>query len=162
MLVFKLKLLLFQFSNSFKLLSPTSLLQISLQIITTIDRFEVSSLTFFYLEENLSILNWFWATSNSFYFPEDHTHQVRFLNSNSDFFFLSIFFLGGKYFNFKLILHFSLRFLSLFGHVLLIVFSRLIEYFLVYCFTGLHKMLLKDVSFIMTLHWCVGFEVSTT
>ena len=45
-LVFKLKLLFFQFSNSLKLLSPTSLLQISLQ--TTADRFEVSSLTFFF------------------------------------------------------------------------------------------------------------------
>ena len=165
------------------------------------------------MEENLSILNWFCATSNNFYFPEGHTHQVRFLNSSSDFVFLFFFclsifffffwgksfnfklilgdqtssislkatssrfifltltlifffpfnfFLGGKSFNFKLILHFSLQFLSLFGHVLLIVISRLIEYFLVYCFTGLHKMLLKDVSFIMTLHWCVGFEVSIT
>ena len=91
-------------SNSLKLLSPTSLLQISLQTTTTIDRFEVSSLTFFYLEENLSILNWFWATSNSFYFPKGHIHQVRFLNSNSDFFFfffcLSNFFFLRKIFQF--------------------------------------------------------------
>ena len=64
------------------------------------------------MEENLSILNWSWATSNMFYFPEGHIHQVRFLNSNSDFLFLFfsfdflsfIFFFGGKSFNFKLIL----------------------------------------------------------
>ena len=50
-------------------------------------------LSIFFWEENLSILNWFWATSNRFYFPQGHIQQVHFLNSNSDFFFfLSIFF----------------------------------------------------------------------
>ena len=60
-----------------------------------------------------------------------------------------------------LFLHFSHQFLSLFGHVFLIFILRLTGYFLVYCFIGLHKTLLKDVSFLMTLHWCVGFEVYT-
>ena len=92
-----------------KLLSLTSLLQISLQTTTTTDRFEVSSFL-----DQISAL------------------------SLSDLTFL--------------FLHFSLQFLSLFGHVLLIVISRLTGYSLVYCFTGLHKTLLKDITFFTTLH----------
>ena len=57
----------------------------------------------------------------------------------------------------KLIGDFSTVFLmeffcTLFGHVLLFIISRLTRYFMVYCFTGLHKTLLKDVSFFMTLN----------
>ena len=61
-----------------------------------------------------------------------------------------------------LFLHFSLQFLSLFGHVLLIVILRITGYFLAYCFTGLHnKTPLNNVSFFMTFDECVGFEVNT-
>ena len=49
---------------------------------------------------------------NRFYFPQGHIQQVHFPNSNSIFFFFQFFF-RGKSFNFKLILHFSLRFLSI-------------------------------------------------
>ena len=79
-----------QFSQfcAFKLLSPTSLLQISLQTTTTTDRFEISSFLDQISAVSLSLISPFYFYISHFNFSLLMSRENRFVfNSKSDFFF---------------------------------------------------------------------------